>query len=131
MAYDLHIVRTKDRTQAASAPITKKDVDALIASDCELDWSTTDYVDMADATGASMRYYMITWRNEPCFWWYRDEIRCSGPDEAQVLKLVQMAQALNAYAVGDEGEIYPIETTIPSLAPSSPQVVQKPWWRFW
>jgi len=125
MAYDLHIVRTKDWTEAASAPITKEDVDALIAADSELAWSTTDYVDMADATGVSTRYSMITWRGEPCFWWYGDQIQCSGPDDAQVSKLVQMARALNAHTVGDDGEIYPLEH------PSSPKGGHKPWWRFW
>ena len=67
MAYDLHIVRTKDWTEAASAPITKQDTDALIAADAELAWSTTDYVDMADAAGVSTRYWMITWRGQRAF----------------------------------------------------------------
>jgi hypothetical protein len=107
MAHDLHVVRTKDWTRAASAPITKNDVDALIARDPELAWSKTDYVDMRDDdTGAGTRYWMITWRGQPCFWWYRDQIRCSGPDDAQQLKLTQMARALNAFAVGDDGEVY-------------------------
>ena len=57
MAYDLHIVRTRDRTEAASAPVTKQDVDALIAADTELSWSTTDYVDMSDEAGVSTRYF--------------------------------------------------------------------------
>jgi len=106
MAYDLHIVRTKNWLEASRAPITKEDVDALILSDPELEWSTTDYVDMSDDAGEVTRYYLITWRGQPCFWWYRDEIQCSGADEAQQLKLAQMARALNAFAVGDDGEIY-------------------------
>jgi len=106
MAYDLHVVRTQNWLEASSAPVTKQDVDALIAGDPELGWSTTDYVDMSDDAGVATRYYMITWRGAPCFWWYRDEIRCADPDEAQQSKLVQMAQALDAFAVGDDGEIY-------------------------
>jgi len=106
MAYDLHIVRTKNWLEAASAPITKQDVDALIASDPELAWSTTDHVDMKDDTGAVTHYYMIDWRGKPCFWWYRDQIQGSRLDEAQQSKFVQMARALNAFAVGDDGEIY-------------------------
>src|ERR1700743_3285016 len=101
MAYDIHIVRTEDWTDAASAPITKGEVDVLIAGDSELAWSTTDYVDMQDESGVLTRYYMILWRGRPGFWWYRDEIRCSGPDKAQIAKLVEMARALKAYAVGD------------------------------
>ncbi len=106
MAYDLHMVRTKDWTEAASAPITKQDVDALIAADSELAWSITDYVDMADEAGVVTRYYMITWRGQPYFWWYRDQIQCSRPDEAQISKLVQMSRVLHAHVVGDEGETY-------------------------
>ena len=109
MAYDLHIVRTEDWTEAASAPITKQDVDALIAADAELAWSTTDYVDMKDESGVSTPYYMIQWRGRPCFWWYQDEVRCAGSDEAQIAKLVEMARALGARVVGDDGEVYPIE----------------------
>jgi hypothetical protein len=61
---------------------------------------------MNDDSGAVTRYWMITWRGQPCFWWYRDQIQCSSPDDAQQSKLVQMAQALRAFVVGDDGEIY-------------------------
>src|SRR5882724_11528258 len=109
MAYDLHIIRTNDWLEASSAPITKSDVDGLVAQDPELAWSTTDYVDMSDDAGAVTRHWMITWRGKPCFWWYRDQIQCSGPNEAQQAKLVQMARVLNAHTVGDDGEVYPAE----------------------
>jgi hypothetical protein len=42
-------------------------------------------------------------RNEaPCFWWYKSELLCSGPNDAQVRKLVDIARVLNARVVGDE-----------------------------
>jgi hypothetical protein len=131
MAYDLHVVRTEDWTEAAGAPITKQDVDALIAADAELAWSTTDYVDMRDDAGAVTRYWMISWRGQPCFWWYRDQMECSGPEEAQIAKLVQMARALGARVVGDDGETYPLEQPAAPSTPPSPQAPRKPWWRFW
>jgi hypothetical protein len=112
MPYELHIVRTKDWTEAASAPITKQDVDALIAEDSELAWSTTDYVGMNDEAGVSTRYSMITWRGESCFWWYRDQILCSRPDDAQQMKLARIARALKAYAVGDDGERYEVKKSV-------------------
>jgi hypothetical protein len=127
MAYDLHIVRTEDWTEAASAPITKQNVDALIAADSEWAWSTADYVDMSDETGVSTRYYMINWRGQPCFWWYRDQIQCSGPDLAQQTKLVQMARALNAYADGDDGEVYPLEEKSSPAAQTSTPPTGRPW----
>ncbi len=131
MGYDLHIVRTKDWTEAASAPITKQEVDALIRADSELSWSSTDYVDMEDEAGVSTRYYMIAWQGEPCFWWFRDQIQCSGPNEAQVAKLVQMARALKAHAVGDDGEIHPLEQAEPPSTLSSTNAARRPWWKFW
>jgi hypothetical protein len=127
MAYDLHVVRTQDWTEAASAPITKQDVDALVAADAELAWSTADYVDMKDETGVSTRYYMINWRGQPSFWWYRDQIQCSGPDDAQQAKLVQMAHSLNAYAVGDDGEIDPLEKKSEPAAQTPTPPTRKPW----
>jgi len=108
MAYDMHVVRTKDWLEAATAPITKNEVDILIASDAELAWSTTDYLEMVD-DGVETRYFAILWQGAPCFFWYRDQIQCSGPDEVQQLKLAKIARSLNAYAVGDDGERYEIK----------------------
>ena len=131
MSYDLHIVRTKDWTEVASVPITKQHVDNLITGDSELAWSTTDYVDMADESGVVTRYWMITWRGQPCFWWYRDQIECSSPDEAQIAKLVQMSRVLHAHVVGDDGEVYPLEQppgpTTPT--PSTPEPTHWPLWK--
>ena len=112
-------------------PITKQDVDALLAADSELAWYSTDYVDMKDEAASSTRYYMITWRGQPCFWWYRDQILCSGADNARQLKLVQMARALNAHAVGDDGEIYPIEQqgSPPPQTPTTPTAKTWPLWK--
>lgn len=76
MSYDLHIVRTKDWLEASSAPITRQEVDALIADDPELAWSKEHYVDMSDNSGTLTRYWMITWQGQPVFWWYRDQIYC-------------------------------------------------------
>jgi hypothetical protein len=74
----------KTGSRLESAPITKADVDALIAADPELEWSTTNYVDMKDDSGAVTRYHMIRWGGHPCFWWYRDQIQWSGPDDATI-----------------------------------------------
>lgn len=111
MAYDLHVARTTDWTQSSLSPITKQQVDDLIASDGELQWSTTDHVDMQDDAGGTTRYYMICWRGSACFWWYRDRIECSGPTEAQQLKLTKIARALNAFVIGDDGERYESKKT--------------------
>lgn len=131
MAYDLHIVRTENWLEAAKAPITKQEVDALIAADSELKWSTTDYVDMSDDSGAVTRYWMITWHGRPCFWWYRDQIQCSDPDAAQISKLVQMSRALRAQVVGDDDEVYPLDQQLSSstTTSSTPSPARWPLWK--
>jgi hypothetical protein len=107
MAYDVHIVRTDTWFDAANDPITKRDVDELIASDSELEWSADDWVDMRDGRGKKVtRYFMILWQGQPCFWWYRDQIKCAGPTEEQVGKMVGMAAKLRAKVLGDDGEAY-------------------------
>lgn len=106
MSYDLHVVRTKDWVDAAQAPITKADVDALIAADPELGWSATDGVRMKGPGDDVTFYPMITWRGETAFWWNRGEITCANPSEEHQRKIVEIARALNAYAVGDGGEHY-------------------------
>jgi hypothetical protein len=112
MAYDLHLVRTQNWLDAATAPITKADVDALIASDPELSWSTADYVEMPEEAGGTARFYMIQWNGESCFWWHKDQITCAGPNEAQQRKLVRMARVLNAHAIGDDGERYELRKNL-------------------
>lgn len=52
------------------------------------------------------RYYLINWNGEPVFWWYKSEVRCKNPSEAQLLKLVDLADMLKAQVVGDDGERY-------------------------
>jgi hypothetical protein len=55
---------------------------------------------------------MILWQGHPCFWWYKDQLLCSGPNEDQQRKLVEMAKSLNAFAVGDDGERYELRKTL-------------------
>jgi hypothetical protein len=107
MPYDVHIVRTDNWLDTADDPITKPQVDALIASDPELAWSADDWVDMSDEKGKVTRYFAILWTGEPCFWWYRNEIRCATPNQAQRAKMVEMAARLGAKVIGDDGEAYP------------------------
>jgi len=79
MSYDVHVVRSADWLQAASDPISRADVDTVVAADSESAWSETDAVEMADETGTVTRYFMITWRGASCFWWYQNQVVCSNP----------------------------------------------------
>ena len=106
MGYDVHLVRTEDWFDSASLPVTKEDVDQLLAADSSLAWSDSEYVEMYEDDGSVTRYFMITWNKEPVFWWYRSEIQCKNPSKPQLLKLIQMAKGLGARVVGDDGETY-------------------------
>jgi hypothetical protein len=112
VAYDLHVVRAVHWTDASEAPITKSEVDAIIEADSELAWSSSHFVQMKDHEGAVANFYMIAWKGVPCFWWYRDQLLCSSPNDAQVVKLVRIAAALGAHVVGDDGERYEIRRSI-------------------
>jgi len=107
MSYDVHVVRSASWLDAATDPIGKGEVDALVEADQELGWSD-DCVDMADETGAVTSYFMIAWRGASCFWWYKNQLVCSGPEEAQLIKLVHLARSLRAKVIGDDGETYDV-----------------------
>jgi hypothetical protein len=111
LAYDLHIVRTPHWLDASTNPISKDEVNHLIATDPTLAWSNQEFVDMKSDAGETIRYYMIEWKGVSCFWWYRDQIVCSGADEAQIGKLLRIAAALSATVVGDDGEKYELRKT--------------------
>ena len=112
MGYDLHVVRSEHWIDASSAPITKSEIDALVDGDAELAWSSIDFLERAEEDGSVTRHYMILWNGEPCFWWYRDELLCCGPDDAQLTKLVRIASALQARAIGDDGESYELRKSL-------------------
>jgi hypothetical protein len=44
MSYDLHVVRTKNWLDGSEKPISKQEIDDLIAADSELEWSTDDFL---------------------------------------------------------------------------------------
>ena len=111
MGYDLHIVRTLNWVDAADAPITRDEVSRLIDSDADLEWSALDYLSMKLEDGQIERFPLINWRGHPCFWWYQDQITVSSPNEAQIAKAIRVASALNAYAIGDDGERYELHRT--------------------
>jgi hypothetical protein len=106
MGYDVHLVRTEQWLDSESDPVSKEDVDKALATDPTLSWSESDYVEMMEDDASLKRYYLINWNGEPVFWWYKSEVRCKNPSEAQLLKLVDLADMLKAQVVGDDGERY-------------------------
>jgi hypothetical protein len=112
MGYDLHVVRTSDWFEAEKSPITREDVSRLVASDPELEWSATDYIDMQEKTGNTVRFPLISWRAVSCFWWYRDQIICKNPDHDQIAKLIRIGEKLKAQVIGDDGERYVLHRSL-------------------
>ena len=106
MGYDVHLVRTEQWFDSQSDPVSKEDVDKALATDPTLSWSESDCVEMTEDDASVKRYYQINWNGEPAFWWYKSEVRCKNPSEAQLLKLVELADMLKAQVVGDDGEKY-------------------------
>lgn len=112
MGYDLHIVRTIHWSDSSSDPITKAEVDRLMASDPSLSWSASDHSDMQESDATIVRYFYIKWNGDSVFWWYRSEIIGKNPTEQQIVKLAQIAQALNARLLGDDGERYMLRKSL-------------------
>lgn len=113
MGYDIHIVRTEDWLDADTKPITKEQVDKAVESASDLEWSQTDYVLRMNKEGATTRYYAIEWKNRPCFIWLEHEITCSSPKSDDiVMRMVELANSLDAYTVGDDGEHYTIKKSL-------------------
>jgi hypothetical protein len=48
----------------------------------------------------------ILWNGHRCFSWTGDKIRCAGPNEDELAKMIDMAVELDANVVGADGEEY-------------------------
>jgi hypothetical protein len=103
---DAYIVRTDHWLNAADDPVTKAQVDALIAADPELAWSADIWDKMSDDERIVTRSFSILWKRQPCFWWYRNGIRCTAPNEEQLAKMIEMAVELDANVIGYDGMEY-------------------------
>jgi hypothetical protein len=67
---------------------------------------------MQEKTGNIVRFPLINWRGISCFWWYKDQILCKNPDQAQTAKLIRIADALKARVIGDDGEKYVLKRSL-------------------
>ena len=144
MAYDLHVVRTANWFDAETNPITKEDIESLLLADPDLSWSE-DFIDMR-VDGVVTRFHLIEWKGNPIFWWYKNEIRFNSLDEKGQIKLIEIANTLNASVVGDDGEHYRLSSNkdgnvvveifqpILGSAGSKQEVAfssKKPWYKLW
>ena len=117
MGYDLHITKAEDWTEAGSQPISDAEVKQLVASDQTLAVSTTDYYDRDGGEGETERIPAILWTTHPdeevAFWFQDGEITAKNPDDATIIKMLEMAERLQAQLLGDDGEVYQATSSPP------------------
>ena len=93
-ADDVYIVRTTHWRDAAEDPITKTQLDLLMAADDDLAW------------GQKIKRTPSYWRGSVCFWWTQTGIRYATPTFQQLQKMIDMAIELDANVIGDDGKEY-------------------------
>ena len=109
MGYELYIERTRNRGDVGREPITKAEVDQIVASDPELSWSAMNFIETKDVKIELKGYHGILWLGKRCMWWNGYQISCKNPSGAEIIKMIEIAGLLQAVVVGDEGELYRTE----------------------
>jgi len=118
MGYDLHITRKAQWSDDDGPTVSLAEWQKLVERDPELS-AYRDVREEDRGKGASYR------DQAGALWWDDGEVRVKNPDESLVLKLVEIAAALNAQVQGDDGEVYgedgtarPLPTAQPTPEPS-------------
>lgn len=110
MGYDLHITHADDWTQSRVHPISETDWLAVVASDPELEMSTTDFYERK-VGGTIERIYDTYWtvpngERTAVFWLADGRITVKYRDRIALKKIVKIARKLGARLLGDDGEEY-------------------------
>jgi hypothetical protein len=116
MGYDLHITRALHWTESESAPITLKEWVDYATSDPEM--RMDNFAEATTARGDLIRIEELgiaVWTaysghgvggNLAWFSYWRGEVCVKNPDQEIISKMRQIARALQARVMGDEGEVY-------------------------
>ena len=140
MGYELHITRSETWLDAEANPLTESEWRALVADDESLTVSANDYYERKDLAGAIVRIPAVLWLDdsEVAFWFDRGEVTTKSPNDATIIKMLQLAARLNARLVGDDNEEYLSSPLTPGYAirgaasePDRAIKPAKPWWRLW
>ncbi|HEV7281721.1 MAG TPA: hypothetical protein VGN57_16080 [Pirellulaceae bacterium] len=136
MGYDVHIARTEDWTESESRPIPLDEWFAYISADPEMRHDGQAVVSLRD--GYEMRYEsqgLAVWtaysqpRAADDLVWFAYGDGCivvKNPDHEILGKMLRIAAALNAFVVGDDGELYD-ERSLARLQEASKAPAA--WWR--
>jgi hypothetical protein len=105
VGYDLHITRAAEWLDSTQAPIGRAEWNAFARHDDRL--AEVSWVDMRD-TGREPVYAVTTSEaHEFSLWWNRDQVSVKGHfTDRACQELAELAAALNANLVGDDGEHY-------------------------
>jgi len=107
--YNLHITRAEHWFEASSEPLLLDEINQLVESDAELTVSSTHFYDRLKEEGTSECIHAILWTAHPqkVPLWFRDgEITAKNPDDATIVKMLEIAEKVQAQVLGDDGEVY-------------------------
>ena len=136
MGYDVHISRTEEWTESESDPISLDEWLAYVSADPEMRLEGKAVVGLGD--GPEMRYEsqgLAVWTaysqpraaDDRVWFDHRDGcIVVKNPDGEVLGKMLRIATTLDAFVVGDDGEIYD-ERASARLQDASKAPVA--WWR--
>jgi hypothetical protein len=113
MGYDLHITRRTDWSTTGN-DITADEWLAYVARDSELSLWPENGPCMARWTGESK--HADAWLD-----WFQGNVYSKNPDEALILKMVQIAKELRGQVQGDDGEIYRSRRDVRTYRNGSPR----------
>lgn len=109
MGYDLHVTKAEHWTEAEQSPIEMSAWLSLVASDPELAVSPHASYDR-EVEEKVERANAVLWRGHPeeevPLWFEAGEITAKNPDDATIVKLLEIAHGLQARVIGDDGEVY-------------------------
>lgn len=135
MGYDLHIIRKTNWEIDEESNISLDEWLNYMEGDAELE------PDSFDKTNPELTQGFCYWNNpaaeeeedRPWLDYGHGLISTKNPEKATIIKMVSIANTLNAKVTGDEGEFYDelgdaiINAKVNNQNPQS----RKPWWKLW
>ena len=115
MGYDIHITRADDWTESRTSPITLNEWTNYITSDPEMRLDNLAELNIEGSVVFYENEGLAVWTaysghgvdgNMAWFDYSEGRVVVKNPDEEIVGKMKQIAEALNARVIGEEGEMY-------------------------
>lgn len=147
MGYEVHITRKTDWFDKDGPIISLEDWKAYVSSDPDM--RLDGYAEATTRNGEVLRVEdegLAVWTaysghgiNGNMAWLYPGSggIIAKNPDEEILQKMFEIAQALGAHVVGDEGEEYGVDGEVVALedaiqTDTAPEIKlqKRPWWKF-